>query len=388
MGPTLNSIRASAHQAPAAPDVGAFLQVGPPADPEHSPCHIVKHSFIDITRLIARRGKSWAVEFCCGCWVYLFRSSFCWRSSGTDQPPSELFMDRLATEPGLSLATRAAQTVEASTSAVSWGAICAGAVVAAAVSLILFALASGLGLAAVSPWPGSGASLKTFSVITAIGLIVAQWIASGVGGYITGRLRTKWTGTHTHEVFFRDTAHGFITWAFSTVIVTAIIATGITSAASSVASAAGHGAAAVAAGAASGAGQQAVGTVSDYNMDSLFRSYQPATSSPATTGQERAEAARILARSLSTGNVSADDHAYLVRLVVANTGISERDAQTRVDNVIETVKADEAKARQAADTARKASSAASIFTALSMVIGAFIACVAAALGGQLRDEHV
>ena len=197
-------------------------------------------------------------------------------------------MDRLATETGLPLSTRDTPTIEASTSAVSWGAISAGAVVAAAVSLILFALASGLGLAAVSPWPGSGASLATFSVMTGIGLIVVQWVASGVGGYITGRLRTRWIGTHTHEVFFRDTAHGFITWSLSTVIVAAVVATGFTSAASSLASAGARGAAAVASGAALGASQQGAGAVSVYNVDTLFRSVEPATSQPATT----AEAAR------------------------------------------------------------------------------------------------
>src|SRR5262245_60628885 len=111
-----------------------------------------------------------------------------------------------------------ASSVEAFSSAVSWPAILAGAFVAASVSLILIALGSGLGLASVSPWRGEGASATTFTVITAIWLIVIQWVASGLGGYVTGRLRTKWVRTHTHEVFFRDTAHGFVTWALSTVI--------------------------------------------------------------------------------------------------------------------------------------------------------------------------
>ena len=153
-------------------------------------------------------------------------------------------MDRLANEPLASYATSGNQPVESSRSAVSWGAIVAGAVVAAAVSLILLALASGLGLASVSPWPDSGASLTTFSVMTAIGLIVVQWFASGLGGYVTGRLRTKWTGIHTHEVFFRDTAHGFIMWSLSTVLVATLLA----SATASLVSAGAHGAAMVASG--------------------------------------------------------------------------------------------------------------------------------------------
>jgi hypothetical protein len=327
-------------------------------------------------------------------------------------------MDRLATEHLATYAASEAPTVEASKSAVSWAAIIAGAVVAAAVSLILLALASGLGLASVSPWPNTGASLTTFSVMTAIGLIVVQWLASGLGGYVTGRLRTKWVGTHTHEVFFRDTAHGFIMWALSTVLVATLLA----SATASLIGAGAHGAAMVATGAAAGGGAAATGSamtdsgatnsgaggrsstggansnasagtlsptgsISAYSIDTLFRPAQPNTNSANSSADARAETTRILARSLTSGDVPAADRAYLAQLVAARTGVSDTDAQKRVDDTIAQVQADETKARQAADTARKASAAASIFTALSMVIGAFIACAAAALGGQLRDLH-
>jgi hypothetical protein len=96
--------------------------------------------------------------------------------------------------------------------------------VATAVSLALFALGSGLGLAAISPWPGRGITATTFAVTTSIWLIVMQWVSSAIGGYITGRLRTRWVGTHTHEVFFRDTAHGLVMWAVATVMIAAITA--------------------------------------------------------------------------------------------------------------------------------------------------------------------
>jgi hypothetical protein len=109
-------------------------------------------------------------------------------------------------------------------SAASWPAIFAGAVVAVAVSLVLLALGSGLGFAAISPWPGHGASATTFTVTAAIWLIVTQWLSAALGGYIAGRLRTKWVGTHTHEVFFRDTAHGFVTWSLATVFVATVFA--------------------------------------------------------------------------------------------------------------------------------------------------------------------
>ena len=114
-------------------------------------------------------------------------------------------------------------------SAASWPAIFAGAFVAVSISLVLIALGSGLGFAEISPWQGHGVSATTFTVTTAIWLIVTQWISACLGGYIAGRLRTKWVGTHTHEVFFRDTAHGFVTWSVATVFVAAVLAGSVTS---------------------------------------------------------------------------------------------------------------------------------------------------------------
>ena len=275
---------------------------------------------------------------------------------------------------------------EASASAVSWAAIFAGAVVAAAASVILVALGSGFGFAAISPWNNSGASLQTFAVSTGVWLIVVQWLASGLGGYVTGRLRTKWAGAHTHEVFFRDTAHGLVTWALATLVV----ALGTAMAGSS---AVGAGARAAAAGA-SDAVQASVGAsgsasaapssaVSGYEVDRLFRSAGGREPSADT----RAEATRILARGIADGGrITAEDRTYLAQLIAARNGISQSDAEMRVDNVTREVEAAELRVRQAADTARKAVAAASICTALALLIGAFIACIAAALGGRQRDE--
>ena len=94
--------------------------------------------------------------------------------------------------------------------------------------MVLLAFGSGLGFAMVSPWPGHGASATGFAVNAAIWLIVSQWLSAALGGYIAGRLRTKWVGTHTHEVFFRDTAHGLVTWSVATVIVAALLAGSVT----------------------------------------------------------------------------------------------------------------------------------------------------------------
>jgi hypothetical protein len=102
-------------------------------------------------------------------------------------------------------------------SAVSWAAIIAGAVAATAATVILLVLGTGVGLSVVSPWYGAGASAATVGVSAVVWLVVVQWISSGLGGFLAGRLRTKWVGVHTHEVFFRDTAHGFLAWSLATV---------------------------------------------------------------------------------------------------------------------------------------------------------------------------
>ena len=281
--------------------------------------------------------------------------------------------------------------LESITSGVSWPAVIGGAFTAAAVSLILLTLGAGFGLASLSPWSGSGATVTTFSIVGGLWLIVTQWLASGVGGYLTGRLRTKWAGLHTHEVFFRDTANGFLMWALATVAGAVLLASAASSVVSGTASLVGNVAAGATAGAAQGAAQSAdrpatndAANPTAYFVDNLFRTDRP--SANASDAGIKAESGRILLNGLRNGEVSPADRAYLAQLVAARTGLSQADAEKRVNDVLTQVKEAELKARQAADTARKAAAYASIFTALSMLIGAFIACAAAALGGQQRDE--
>jgi hypothetical protein len=270
---------------------------------------------------------------------------------------------------------------ESAISAVSWAAIIAGAFVAAAATLVLLALGSGLGLASISPWRNAAASATTFTIMTGIWFIIVQWVASGLGGYITGRLRTKWVGTHSHEVFFRDTAHGFLTWAVATVVGATLLA----ASAISTVEAGLHAAGTAAGGAAQGAVNTAATQASGYRVDALLRSSKPDAN--ASSADTRAEVTRILASGIQNGDVPAADRGYLAELVAARTDISQDEAQKRVDDTITQAKAAEAKAREDAGAALKAASTVSIFTALSMLIGAFIACVAASLGGRLRDEH-
>jgi hypothetical protein len=271
-------------------------------------------------------------------------------------------------------------------SVASWGAIIAGTVAAAAVTVILVALAAGLGLASVSPWADRGVSGTTCAVETAIGFIVMQWLSAGIGGYLTGRLRTRWIGTHTHEVFFRDTAHGFVTWALSTLGVATVLSSSLTSLVGSSA----HGVATVAGAgmhAAAEGGMSTAQNTQSYGLDKLFHADSSVTGQ--SGADPRIEASHIVAQAISgDGEVPDADRSYLANLVAAKTGVSADDAKKRVDDFIAAAKAAEAKAKAAADTARKVAAEASLYTALSMLLGAFIASVAAVLGGRGRDEHL
>jgi hypothetical protein len=264
-------------------------------------------------------------------------------------------------------------------SAASWGAIFAGAVVAVSAFLVLLTLGAGIDFASISPWAGQGVSSTTFNVMTAVWLIVTQWISAALGGYVAGRLRTPWVGTHTHEVFFRDTAHGLLTWSLATVVVAAIAGSSI----SSLVSGGAHAAAQLAAGGANGAMSDASGPSTAYDVDRLFRS-----STATSSGDARAEAGYIFANAVRTGHVPDADRTYLASMIAQKTGVAQDDAQKRVDEAIARIDEAKAKAIQAANKARKAAAETAIYTALSMLIGAFIASVAAALGGHLRDEHI
>lgn len=265
-----------------------------------------------------------------------------------------------------------------SSSAVSWGAVFAGGVSAAAVAAILGILGAGLGLASVSPWRGHGVSIAGFTVLAAIWLIIVQWVASFVGGYMAGRLRTKYVAIHTDEVFFRDTAHGFLAWALSVLFFAAALG------------AAGE------SGAGAGAklaAETATTLPASYYTDMLFREPPggaPLTgaSAPGVTDQELySQAGAILAEQAMLGQIPADDQAYLVQLVSEKTGLTGTDAQARVNNVLARERADITQTRRVANAARKASSGALIYGFIALLIGAFIASVAGAVGGRLRDSY-
>ncbi len=255
-------------------------------------------------------------------------------------------------------------TGEPSVAGVSWAAVAAGAVVACALTLLLLAFGTGLGLSAVSPWSGSGVSATTFKIGTGLYLIVIAMIASSIGGYIAGRLRTRWIGVHSDEVYFRDTAHGFITWAFASVLGAILLATPATSLLSG-------GVTGAAQGAASAAGQS--GPMDGY-VDTLLR-----TDTPAANADPRGELVRLFSSSFRNGgDLKPADRDYVAKVVAARTGLSQADADKRVNDVVTQVKAD-------ADAARKATAHLAFWIAASMLLGAFCASLAATEGGGLRD---
>jgi hypothetical protein len=249
-------------------------------------------------------------------------------------------------------------------SAVSWGAVIAGAAGAAVLSLVLFVLGSGLGLAAVSPWARDGISGTTAGVSTIVWVTIVQLLASALGGYLAGRLRTRWVTVHTNEVFFRDTAHGFLAWGVSTLLMATLLSSAVGGVLSTGAKAGG----AVAA--------SASGPMSDA-VDTLLRN----PSGRSATADRAPEITRIFARSVQSGELAPSDSQYLGQMVAANTGISQSEAERRVADTFQQLK-------QSLDQARKASAWLALWLVVSLLIGAFVASYSATLGGRLRDSSV
>jgi len=289
-----------------------------------------------------------------------------------------------------------ADAAESPKSAVSWGAILAGAVAATAISLVLTVLGTGLGFAAISPWTAVGVSAGTFAISAAIWLVIVQWLAAAVGGFVTGRLRTRWVGLHTDEIFFRDTAHGFVTWCVSTLFVAALLGSAIMGAVGSgaqIASNALSGAGQAAATAAGTAAGQSGADPMAYLVDTLLRPGSASPSLPAASpetanGGFRAEAGLILATGAASGEWPDADKAYLAQSIAARTGLTPEEATARVDDVIARIETTKTEAKEAADIARKSAMTTAILASLALAIGAFIASVSAALAGQWRDEDV
>jgi hypothetical protein len=337
-------------------------------------------------------------------------------------------------------------------SAVSWGAIFAGALSAAALSFVLLAIGAAFGLSVVTPWDftggGAAETAAAVGIGTAIFLVVVHAIASGIGGYLAGRLRPKPVGVRGDETYFRDTAHGLVVWAVSALTVLLMIGFLTFTAA--------RGGVALGAAGLSAAGQAAGGAVSSavssaapalmeqvrgadpirYFVDTLFRPAGPETAAqgapaeggggaaqapagqaqpgaqpggpttpPQPTGRtggpampmpgqgaqmpvNREEVGRIMSMALD-GELSPEDRTYVAQLVSQETGVPQAQAEQRVNEVVDrarTARTEAAQtARQAADAARQAGMYTALWGAIAMLAGAFCAALAAAWGGRTRD---
>jgi hypothetical protein len=233
--------------------------------------------------------------------------------------------------------------------------------------LVLLSLGAGLGFSVVSPWTNSGVSSTTFEIGTGLYFIVMAMISSAMGGYIAGRLRNRWIGVESSEILFRDTAHGLLAWATASVLGAALLAAP---------------AASLIGGTASGAMQanssQAAAPMAGY-VDMLLRPDNPTTENTANRNEVRQELTRLLTSDFRNGGEpSASDRSYLAKVVAARTGLSQADADKRVNDVVTQVKTD-------LDKTRKATRNLAIWLTLSLFIGAFSAALAATEGGGLRD---
>ena len=277
----------------------------------------------------------------------------------------------------------------ADASAVSWGAIVAGAAAAAALSLILLMLGIGLGLSSVSPWAQNGIGAATFGVSTILWISLTQVLASGMGGYLAGRLRTKWVAVHTDEVYFRDTAHGFLAWAVASLATAALLTSVIGSIVSS----------GIQAGSEIAKSDSSNGPMG-YFVDSLFRKDMRAAtagSSPAAIGAmmgvvaEQATAAslsevtRIFMSATPMKTLPAEDARYVGQVVAQHTGLTQQAAEKRVNDTYARVQEKLNDAKATAEKARKASAYAALWLFISLLIGAFVASLAATYGGRRRD---
>ena len=278
----------------------------------------------------------------------------------------------------------------------SWGAIFAGAAAASALSLILVVLGIGFGFSSVSPWTATSSTASLLGIATIVWLIATQIVAAGAGGYLAGRLRRRWS-IDVDEVYFRDTAHGFLAWAVATLLTAALLVSTIGGligtaaqvggdAVKGVAGAVGTAAAPTATQGLQGEGKDA-GPL-DYFVDVLFRS-DAAPTIPPTDAQMRAEVVRIFAADLRAGQISPSDVSWIGRIVARQTGATPAEAERRVaDTFAQTKKAINdaaAAARQSADEARKAAAYASLWMFVALLSGAFCASLAALYGGRRRD---
>ena len=251
-------------------------------------------------------------------------------------------------------------------------------------------LGAGLGFSAVSPWANEGVGAKGLGITAIIWLAVTQIIASGMGGYLAGRLRVRWASLHGDEVYFRDTAHGFLSWAVATLVSAVLIASSLSSVVGSGVQATANVASGAASAVTSAAGEHMRKGGGDkgpeYFIDSLFRNDQGTALSEQDV---RSVVSRILVRGLHDGELNAEDRSYLAQIVAQRTNLTQPEAEQRVDQVYakahQAIEDAKVKAKEAADMAAKAAAWSTLWAFITLLLGAFFASLCATFGGRRRD---
>lgn len=297
------------------------------------------------------------------------------------------------------------ESTQTEASTIAWDAIVAGAAAAAALSLILLMLGTGLGLSSISPWAFDGASATTFGISTILWLTFTQLMASGLGGYLAGRLRKKWATATSDETYFRDTAHGFLVWAVATIATAALLTSVIGSIVSNGIQAGASVATGVATAATTVAGSEITKADGNkdslgYFVDSLFRTEERNNTTPNENGGSSlgtmespaptTEIIGIFLNALRTESLPDNDVRYIGQIVAKRTGLTQPEAEQRVRETYSSLQTNlrnsETAAKEMADKARKATAYAALWLFISLLIGAFIASLAAVYGGRHLRE--
>lgn len=261
---------------------------------------------------------------------------------------------------------------------VQWGPIMGGAIVATAISTIMTVFGSAIGLSMVSADFEKSSSATAMAVA---GALWALWIlvsATVAGGYLAGRMRRPSLDAKGEERKLRDATHGLLVWATGALLITVVATSSLFGAAKTAAS----GMASASSGAASLVSQ---------NVDPLamaLDNVMRASGQEPPTAQERDEASRIFASALANGKIEQGDRDYLASRLAARSGISEQDAQKRIDDAYARLSQTKETAKQTAERARKIAVLTAFLTAASLLVGAAAAAWAATLGGEHRDENL
>jgi hypothetical protein len=270
------------------------------------------------------------------------------------------------------------------TSYVEWGAVFAGALAASAISFVLLTAGAAIGLSLVSPYESESYG-RLAGLLAVFWSIAVPILAFLVGGYIAGRMRSAWDAAASDEVQFRDGIHGLLVWSLSVVAggMLAFLAT------ATVAQTGAHVAA---------SGMSDRGAVVAPAVDTLFgASVAQAAAAPAgepeatpaapagraavLDADARSAVSRTLVAAVAAGQLAPSRKQTLAKIVADRTGLSQAEAEKRVDQAY-------AESKNAVEKARQVAVLAGLGTVTALLVGLLAAWYAAQRGGHHRDHNI